>query len=609
VHLSPNQRLPLLHVDVVQLESISLCADGYESTPPLAPPPIADKLVTERRLRNHEEPTQEPLRTADTSEHEDHVWAAPDTITQLRELGPGRSSIEVALRHGVAIGTGSHLLRFTCGMWVYNWIGLPISLREGSMVVAPLPAIDVDGMPTVVVDDDVPDSWVPPLAVPGQILGPGGGVAHSSVAMTPRSAVPTPRRPDSARSAPPAEGEGLVAAMSLPPLPFARGGTSNQSVSLTSRSLAAPSTARGAAALAPAAAFNLAGSSAAASVLSVGRAASTADVAGLTDILETSSAAELPSSAPNSARRSVLGMQRTVSRARGIADSMESTPTFELPSAWPSMASISTTSTGASGYGGATFGRLRLQVRATQTKAPPGRTFWTQVLELDPAGGVVIADLPLPSSQVSASGRQAQIAQQRGIYPVVITASPVPCAAGALALSIAPRYVLHNLLDLPIQYRQQGVGSGEKELEAGNACAVRWMDYSMPSRLCVRVQEAGWLWSGGFSLDREGDFFVKIRHRDRGETMLVRVDVATAAIGVMHVTLSHNSEGFAPYRVENCTIETLHCRQYGVREQQDVLRPYCQLLYAWDEPTLPHMLVLELPGGRTLGRFDLDKVR
>ena len=46
-----------------------------------------------------------------------------------------------------------------------------------------------------------------------------------------------------------------------------------------------------------------------------------------------------------------------------------------------------------------------------------------------------------------------------------------------------------------------------------------------------------------------------------------------------------------------------------VREQQDVLRPYCSLLYAWDEPAQPHRLVLELPGARPLGTFDLDKVR
>ena len=128
------------------------------------------------------------------------------------------------------------------------------------------------------------------------------------------------------------------------------------------------------------------------------------------------------------------------------------------------------------------------------------------------------------------------------------------------------------------------------------------------------------MWSGGFELDSPGDMFIKIRwalspfpsrlaylqrprhpaipaytymqvplgtkagldlsswhptctpppaaaavcrHRDRGVTMLVRVDVATsAASGVLRVTLSHHPAGFAPYRIDNCSLETLHARQY-----------------------------------------------
>ena len=45
--------------------------------------------------------------------------------------------------------------------------------------------------------------------------------------------------------------------------------------------------------------------------------------------------------------------------------------------------------------------------------------------------------------------------------------------------------------------------------------------------------------------------------------MLVRVDVATsAASGVLRITLSHQPSGFAPYRIDNCSLETLHARQY-----------------------------------------------
>lgn len=53
----------------------------------------------------------------------------------------------------------------------------------------------------------------------------------------------------------------------------------------------------------------------------------------------------------------------------------------------------------------------------------------------------------------------------------------------------------------------------ERDLAPGGARALHWPDAGRPLRLCVRVQEAGWLWSGGVALDTPGDLFVKIRHR------------------------------------------------------------------------------------------------
>jgi hypothetical protein len=50
------------------------------------------------------------------------------------------------------------------------------------------------------------------------------------------------------------------------------------------------------------------------------------------------------------------------------------------------------------------------------------------------------------------------------------------------------------------------------------------------------------------------------------------------------------------------------CSQQAYNEQEDVLRPYSALTYAWDEPSLPHRLVVALPGNRKLGVYNLDKV-
>lgn len=63
-----------------------------------------------------------------------------------------------------------------------------------------------------------------------------------------------------------------------------------------------------------------------------------------------------------------------------------------------------------------------------------------------------------------------------------------------------------------MQYRQQGCG-GERELGPGGARPLHWPDAGRPPRLCLRMQEAGWLWSGGLGLDTPGDYFVKIRHK------------------------------------------------------------------------------------------------
>lgn len=42
--------------------------------------------------------------------------------------------------------------------------------------------------------------------------------------------------------------------------------------------------------------------------------------------------------------------------------------------------------------------------------------------------------------------------------------------------------------------------------------------------------------------------------------MLVRVDVSGGAGGVLLVALSHQAAGFAPYRLDNFSCETLHLR-------------------------------------------------
>ena len=93
-----------------------------------------------------------------------------------------------------------------------------------------------------------------------------------------------------------------------------------------------------------------------------------------------------------------------------------------------------------------------------------------------------------------------------------VAMTQVPGTSGALALVVMPRYVLRNSLGQAVQFRQQETML-EKELAPGASRPLRWTDAALPRRLSVRIQDAGWLWSGGFALDTPGDIFVNIRHR------------------------------------------------------------------------------------------------
>ncbi len=690
LHLLPNDRAPMLHLNTAHVESISVRPEGFEMTAPLplnetsshlTPAATAAPAVSSAEVELAGAWQFHSLSVADGSNgdsssggddtvgtislagllldnHVNHTGGmhtsaaggllrrgdhsqqlllplSPETVATVQELPPGRSTVDVSLHHALNIATGSHLLRLSCGMWIYNCIGVPLSIRNASLEDTLLAeavahqgvnALDTSEQDLIMlsIDDHVPDSWVPPLDISFTTTGGGsaGGIPTTTTTTAEGNLIyygenTSPAGEYNANLS--YRGGGIGAS------PLSTYRTGGGLTARTATATAAGGTAELRTPRDP-----------------IGRTASNADVPGLSEILDTSGtgsgysggggglsggglrgggglhinignttarsgiAAGITPSPLNTSRSSVLGYQQgpLSSRARGIAASMDSSPTFERPSAWPSMAS---------GLSRGSADRLRLQLRSAATKAPPGRTFWSPTVDLDTStsGGAVVTSIPSPApagAAVAAAADGLVSAALRGSYPIVVTSTQVPGADGVLALCISPQFVLHNALDMPVQYKQQDSIAGEREVPPGDSRAIRWADDSLPPRLCVRVQEAGWIWSGGFQLDVPGDIFVKSRHRDRGITMLLRVDVAISASGSAQITLSHNPAGFAPYRVENCSTETLHLRQKSVREQQDVLRPYCALNYAWDEPTQPHFLVLELPGARNLGNFDLDKV-
>ena len=673
IYVLPHQQVKLHSLEMGRIDHLEFDIIGYQGTGPLRVSSVVDKMSRGEvhysdSADDDEDSTAEgddisgtdggEESTGSTAHHHSHYyWWADDIPLKLTPSAAAAGhltapSTEIAVRHKVGATTGAHTVHLVCPLWVYNFTGLPIALRE-SLIENDEDDEDefgvaiggrrsshrnhnyanktknsdggitkgIENSVQPLTEDHVPDAWIPNLnlALPSY----GSHLVRSSV-----------REPGSSSTcsvAAAAAGGCAPASLPISPLVPAHLGSRDYNNNNNNNDQSRVN------------------------ALDVSRVASAIDMPGLGELLSTTidegddgdditgsghqqqARAATPATAaglstplrqgtPAAAtrgggllttttspithhhHRSSLGRASSTGggglglRGRGASEGMtEVAPALETSSVWPTMqGGLVGLQSGRRGGGG-----LSIQVRAAFSKAPLGKSYWSDSIDLESSLGGA-AEVMVPAPLLSSASPSMQTLARAG-YVFSVMSSTVPGSGGARALYLLPRYLLYNTLNVPIQYKQQGT-TLERELAPGAARAIRWADTSLPLRLCVRVQGAGWSWSGGAALDVLGDAFVKIRHRDRGVTMLMGLDVSTSSSGVLKVTLSHQPAGFAPYRIENCSLETLHARQNGVTEQQDILRPFCALNYAWDEPTMAHNLVLELPGSRQIGTFDLDKV-
>ena len=64
--------------------------------------------------------------------------------------------------------------------------------------------------------------------------------------------------------------------------------------------------------------------------------------------------------------------------------------------------------------------KLDLQLRASQIRAPPGRTLWSSPVHLDALGGAAVVSVPCPMS-----GTASAVLDHRAAYVLAVTATQV----------------------------------------------------------------------------------------------------------------------------------------------------------------------------------------
>lgn len=186
-------------------------------------------------------------------------------------------------------------------------------------------------------------------------------------------------------------------------------------------------------------------------------------------------------------------------------------------------------------------------------------------------------------------------------------------------VTFAPRYVLVNAMDCEVAYKQQDAPC-HFTLRPREKIPFHWVlpSFVSPSKFVQIANHSRRLrimlgddcqWSGGLKLDEAGKYALNIRNNMNEIVCLARVEVLLSK-GTSYVIFSNEDPELPPYRIENCSSKTIAIYQKDVRAKLQRLRPFEAQPYAWEEPSKPRLLVVEITGEQPTAReISLDKIK
>ncbi|KAL9665135.1 hypothetical protein QQ045_020546 [Rhodiola kirilowii] len=210
-------------------------------------------------------------------------------------------------------------------------------------------------------------------------------------------------------------------------------------------------------------------------------------------------------------------------------------------------------------------------------------------------------------------------------YLVSVTSSAIagPYVGRTKVLTFQPRYVICNACSKDLCYKQKGTDI-VSYLGVGEHAHLNWTDNRRDLLVSIRFGGPGWQWSGSFLPERLGDTQVKMWNYVSGTQSIARVEVQNADVspgdgkifesphgnsGTNLILISDDDTGFMPYRIDNFTNQRIRVYQQQCETFETVVHSYSSCPYAWDEPSYPHRLTVEVPGKGSLGSYTLDDVK
>ncbi|CAH1424589.1 unnamed protein product [Lactuca virosa] len=237
-------------------------------------------------------------------------------------------------------------------------------------------------------------------------------------------------------------------------------------------------------------------------------------------------------------------------------------------------------------------------------------TWSSQFFLVPPTGSTTVL---VPRSSTNAS------------YVISVASSAIsgPYSGRTRIINFQPRYVISNACSKDLCYRQKG-SDFIYHLKVGQHSHIHWTDITRELLVSARFDEPGWQWSGCFFPEHLGDTQLKMRNYVTGAVSMVRVEVQNAddairddkIVGNPHgdsgtnlILLSDDDTGFMPYRIDNFSKERLRIYQQKCEAFETVIHSYTSCPYAWDEPSYPHRLTVEVFAERVVGSYTLDDAK
>ncbi|KAI0504558.1 hypothetical protein KFK09_015510 [Dendrobium nobile] len=236
---------------------------------------------------------------------------------------------------------------------------------------------------------------------------------------------------------------------------------------------------------------------------------------------------------------------------------------------------------------------------------------WSTPFPLVPASGSINVTIPKPNAPSAFLISVTSITVAEELF------------GRTRAITFQPRFVICNACTRDLSYKQKGTNN-TYSLRVGQHSHLNWSDTSRELLVSLRFNGMGWQWSGSFLPDCLGDVQVKMRNYVSSELNMVRVEVQNAdmalndeksipksngSFSTQLILLSDDKTGFIPYRIDNFSMERLRIYQHKCESVETVVHPYTSCEYAWDEPCYPHRIIVEVPGERIVGTYNLDDVQ